>query len=122
MTTINSANNQDPTLYCAYIGGPRDGLKTGDLPVTFSGKPLTGMVSKTPLAQPAAYSVYTAYECVGDTQVDGFWRFEYRGLEGPNGETLVAQEPVVIYAGSIPSAESFQAAADSAAETAGAAE
>ena len=32
MTTYASAKNQDPSLYCAYFGGPRDGLKSGDLP------------------------------------------------------------------------------------------
>ncbi|WP_394551725.1 hypothetical protein ACDF64_12730 [Agromyces sp. MMS24-JH15] len=94
MTSIESANNQDPTLFCIYVGGPRDGLKTGDLPASLSGRPLTGMVAKLPLAQPAAYSVFAVYECVGETQVDGFWQFVYRGLEGPNGERLVAA-PIV---------------------------
>lgn len=31
MTTYPSAKNQDPTLYCAYFGGPRDGFR----PATF---------------------------------------------------------------------------------------
>ena len=50
MTTHESAKNQDPSLYCAYFGGPRDGLETGDLPAVMSGKKLTGAVSKTPLS------------------------------------------------------------------------
>lgn len=91
MAKIDSASNQDPTLYCAYFGGPHDGFKTGDLPATLSGTQLTGMVSKTPLAQPAIYSVFAVYECVSETQIDGFWQFLYRGLEGPNGETLVSE-------------------------------
>lgn len=92
MATIDSARNQDPTLYCAYVGGPRDGLKTGDLPVTLSGQKLTGMVSKIPLSTPHQFSLFAVYECTSETQVDGFWILEYRGLEGPNGERLVATE------------------------------
>lgn len=90
MTTHESAKNQDPTLYCAYFGGPRDGLKTGDLPAALAGKKLTGMVSKMPLSQPHQYSLYAVYVCTSETQVDGFWVFEYQGVEGPNGEKLVA--------------------------------
>jgi len=93
MTTSPSANHRDPSLYCAYFGGPRDGFKTGDLPVAISGKKLTGMVSKIPLSQPAQYSLFAVYVCTSETQVDGFWVFEYRGIEGPNGEKLVAREP-----------------------------
>ena len=89
---IESAKNQDPTLYCAYFGGPRDGFKTGDLPVTLSGEKLTGMVSAIPLSQPHQYSLFAVYECTSETQVNGFWIFEYRGMEGPNGEQLVAAE------------------------------
>ena len=69
---------------------PGDGLKTGDLPASFSGKKLTGMVSKTPLTQPHEFSLYAVYECVSAAQVNGFWEFQYQGLEGPKGEKLVA--------------------------------
>ena len=94
MTTYESADNQDPTLYCAYFGGPRDGLKTGDLPAFLSGQNLTGMVSKTPLSQPHQYSLYAVYVCTSQAQIDGFWRFDYQGMEGPNGEKFVAAEDV----------------------------
>lgn len=90
MTHHDSAKNQDPTLYCVYVGGPRDGLKTGDLPALMSGKKLTGAVSRVPLSQPAQFSLYAVYVCTGDAQVNGFWEFGYVGLEGPNGEQLVA--------------------------------
>lgn len=93
MTTVESANNLDPTLYCAYVGGPRDGFKTGDLPASLSGKKLTGSVTKLPLSQPAQFSLYAVYECTSETQIDGFWQFHYRGMEGPNGERLVAARP-----------------------------
>lgn len=93
MTTHESAKNQDPSLYCAYFGGPRDGLKTGDLPAVMSGKKLTGAVSKLPLSEPHQFSLFAVYECTSETQVDGFWIFSYRGMEGPNGEKLVAAEP-----------------------------
>lgn len=90
MATYESAKHQDPSLYCAYVGGPRDGFKTGDLPSVLSGKKLTGMVSKVPLSQPHQFSLFAVYVCTSETQVDGFWIFEYRGMEGPNGERLVA--------------------------------
>ncbi len=93
MTTEPSAKNLDPTLYCAYFGGPRDGLKSGDLPASFSGQKLTGMVAKLPLSQPAQFSLFAVYECTSETQIDGFWQFHFRGLEGPNGESLVAEVP-----------------------------
>lgn len=93
MATEPSASNQDPTLYCAYFGGPRDGLTSGDLPASFSGKKLTGMVSKTPLTQPHELSDYAVYECVSEAQVDGFWEFQYQGMEGPNGEALGLATP-----------------------------
>ena len=89
MATVSSANNQDPSLFCAYFGGPRDGLRTGDLPAELSGQPLAGMISKTPLSQPYQFSLFAVYECEGEEQVDGFWQFFYRGMEGPNGEQLV---------------------------------
>lgn len=92
MATVPSASNQDPTLYCAYFGGPRDGLKTGDLPAELSGQALTGCVVKTPLSEPHFYSLFAVYECVGEAQVNGFWEFYFRGLEGPNGEQLVAAD------------------------------
>lgn len=93
MTTYESAKHQDPSLYCAYFGGPRDGLKTGDLPAAMSGKKLTGAVSKMPLSEPHQFSLFAVYECTSETQVDGFWIFTYRGMEGPNGEKLVAAKP-----------------------------
>src|SRR6476659_8977894 len=69
MTHPNSAKNQDPTLDCAYVGGPRDGFKTGDLPALLSGKKLTGAVSRVPLSQPAQFSLYAVYVCTSDAQV-----------------------------------------------------
>lgn len=86
---MKSANNSDPSLYCAYFGGPRDGLKTGDLPAELSGKQLTGTVAKLPLAEPHQFSLYAVYVCESESQVDGFWEFRFQGLEGPNGEHLV---------------------------------
>ena len=93
MTTYPSADNTDPSLYCAYFGGPRDGMRTGDLPAPLSGTKLTGMISKIPLSQPHQFSLYAVYECASETQVDGFWEFTYIGMEGPNGEQLVAAQP-----------------------------
>ncbi|WP_298863527.1 hypothetical protein [uncultured Microbacterium sp.] len=90
MSTVESAKNQDPTLYCAYFGGPRDGFKTGDLPAPMSGKNLTGMISKLPLSEPYFYSLYAVYKCTSETQIDGFWEFHFIGMEGPEGEQLVA--------------------------------
>jgi hypothetical protein len=49
-------------------------------------------VSKLPLSQPHQYSLYAVYVCTSETQVNGFWIFEYRGMEGPNGEKLVAAD------------------------------
>ena len=93
MTTHETAKHQDPTLYCAYVGGPRDGFKTGDLPAVMSDKKLTGAVSKLPLSEPHQFSLFAVYECTSETQVDGFWIFTYRGMESPNGEKLVAATP-----------------------------
>lgn len=90
MTTVPSAKNQDPTLYCAYFGGPRDGMKSGDLPAVLSGKKLTGSKMALPLSKPAHYSLYAAYVCTSETQINGFWEFHYVGMQGPNGEQLVA--------------------------------
>lgn len=90
MTSHESAKNLDPSLYCSYIGGPRDGLKTGDLPAQMSGRKLTGIVSKMPLSRPSPFSLYAVYKCTSETQIDGFWIFDYQGMEGPNGEKLVA--------------------------------
>lgn len=92
MTAHESAADKDSLPFCAYFGGPHDGFKTGDLPAELSGKKLTGMVSKVPLAQPAHHSLYAVYTCTSETQVDGFWRFDFQGLEGPNGEKLVSEE------------------------------
>lgn len=91
MATVPSANNQDPTLYFRCIGGPKDGFKSGDLPAHFSGQPLTGMVFKSPMSEPHQYSLYASYECVGEAQVNGLWEFYFQGMEGPNGEMLVAK-------------------------------
>lgn len=60
----------------------------------FSGKSLTGVVSRTPLTQPHQYSLYAVYVCTSETQVNGFWRFEFVGFEGPNGEQLVAPDSI----------------------------
>lgn len=97
MATTPSAKNQDPSLFCAYFGGPRDGLKTGDLPVTLSGTKLTGMVVSMPLSEPSEFSLFAVYECTSETQVKGFWEFHFRRMEGPNGERLVAtRKPVPV--------------------------
>lgn len=85
MTTYSSANHRDPTLYCQYFGGPQDGFKTGDLPAFLSGEKLTGMVAKTPLWQPHETADFAVYVCTSETQIDGFWRFDYVGIEGPGG-------------------------------------
>ncbi len=90
MTTVPSANNQDPTLYCQYFGGPKDGFKTGDLPAELSGMSLEGTVMRSPMSQPHEFSLFAVYECTSQTQVNGFWPFEFRGMEGPNGELLLA--------------------------------
>ena len=90
MTTCGSAKGQDPSLYCAYFGGPRDGWKTGDLPTLLSGQKLTGMTSHLPLSQPHQFSLVAVYECTSETQINDFWQFHFRRIEGPNGERLVA--------------------------------
>jgi hypothetical protein len=92
MTGYPSADNKDPSLYCKYFGGPRDGFKSGDLPASFSGRKLTGMGMKIPLAQPADFSIFAVYQCLSETQVNGFWEFYFQGYEGPHGERLVAAE------------------------------
>lgn len=86
-----SADHSDPSLYCAHFGGPRDGFKTDDLPAELSGMKLTGTVSRIPLSQPHEFSLYAVYKCTSETQVDGFWEFHFQGLEGPQGEQLVAK-------------------------------
>jgi hypothetical protein len=91
VTTSASAQNQDPSLYCAYFGGPFDGLQTGDLPAVLSGEKLTGMVSSIPLAQPAALSPVAVYVCTSETQINGFWRFDYQGMKGPEYESVTAR-------------------------------
>ena len=92
MSTHESAANQDPTLFCAYFGGPRDGFMTGDLPVALSGNKLTGSVARIPMSQPSAFSLHAVYVCTSETQIDGFWEFRYIGMEGPNGEKLITEE------------------------------
>jgi hypothetical protein len=92
MTTVPSANNQDPTLWCAYFGGPKDGFKTGDLPAELSGLSMEGTEIRSPMSVPHEFSLYAVYRCDGTAQVDGFWPFHFQGMEGPNGERLVAAE------------------------------
>lgn len=79
----------DPSLISEFFGGPLDGLRTADWPPPLSGQSLHGMVSKTPLSQPATGSIFAVYRCTSTTQVAGYWRFEFVRLEGPNGERLV---------------------------------
>lgn len=88
MTTVPSAKNQDPTLYCEYFGGPMDGFRTGDLPAELSGLSLHGTVTRTPLSQPHRFSLVAVYECTSETRVNGFWRFTFVHMEGPDGEIL----------------------------------
>ena len=57
-----------------------------------SGKKLTGAVVRLPLSQPAQFSLLAVYVCSSEAQVDGFWRFDFVGMEGPNGEQLVAAD------------------------------
>lgn len=80
----------DQTLISEFIGGPLDGRRTADWPPQLSCKSLHGMVSKTPLSQPARGSIFAVYRCTSEAQVGGYWRFEFVRLEGPNGERLVA--------------------------------
>lgn len=54
---------------------------------------LTGMEIRIPLSEPHQFSLYAVYVCTSETQIDGFWQFHYRGMEGPNGERLVAATP-----------------------------
>jgi len=93
MNGEKSAEVPDPTLYCKYFGGPRDGFKTADLPPQMSGQKLTGAVTKLPLAEPTNFSLFAVYVCTSQTQIDGWWEFHFQGLEGPNGEKLIAQQP-----------------------------
>lgn len=90
MTT--PAGNGDPSLHCVYIGGPRDGFRTGDLPLVMSGKKLTGMETRIPLSQPHEYSLFAVYLCTSEAQIDGFWQFHFQSLTGPNGEQLIGEE------------------------------
>lgn len=93
MTTQESAQHQEPSLFCAFFGGPRDGFKTGDLPITLAGSKLTGMEIRIPLGQPAQFSLFARYVCTTETQIEGFWHFEYISLIGPDGEQIVAKRP-----------------------------
>jgi hypothetical protein len=93
MMTHEPANSKDPSLLCEFIDGPRDGLKSGDLPAGLSGQRLTGMTLRLPMTQPAAFSLHAVYECQGESQRRGFWQFFFIRLEGPNGEQLVTALP-----------------------------
>ena len=59
----------DPSLRRSYVGGPRDGLLTAELPAALSGQKLTGVVSSIPLSHPAEFSLHAVYECVSDSQI-----------------------------------------------------
>lgn len=90
MNEYPSAAGLDDSLMCAYFGGPQDGWKNGDLPAVMSGRKLTGDISRIPLGQPSQSSLFAEYKCTSETQVDGYWRFDYQGMVGPNGEELAA--------------------------------
>jgi hypothetical protein len=60
MTTQESAQHQNPSLFCAFFGGPRDGCKTEDLLITVAGS-----------------------VCTPETQIEGFWHSEEINLVGP---------------------------------------
>jgi hypothetical protein len=92
MATHQSANHQDPTLFCTFIGGPRDGLRSGDLPSSLSGQKLTGTTMRLPLTQPSHFSLHAVYECHGDSQADGLWEFHFVRLEGPDGMQLTSTQ------------------------------
>jgi hypothetical protein len=92
MANQKSAKNFDSSLHCAYFGGPRDGFRSGDLPASLTGQKLTGSTMRVPLSQPSTFSLFAVYVCTSDTQVDGFWEFHFVGMEGPNGEKLIAAE------------------------------
>lgn len=83
----------DATLCCEYFGGPRDGLRSADLPANLSDEKLTGMTVKLPLSQPSHFSIFAVYVCRSESQIDGFWELYFAGLEGPNGEAMVASHP-----------------------------
>jgi hypothetical protein len=72
MATSESANNQDPSLHCAFFGGPRDGFLTDDLPAERAGQKLTGMTMQIPLGKEAQNGLVAVYQCTSDEQVDGF--------------------------------------------------
>lgn len=81
-------SDADQTLVSEFFGGPLDGRRTADWPAQLSGRSLHGMISKTPLSQPASGSIFAVYRCTSETQVDGLWHFEFVRIEGPNGERL----------------------------------
>jgi len=96
MSTYESAKNQDPSLYLACFGGPRDGFRTGDLPAALSGQKLTGMSLSLRLGEPIHFSLTALYLCTSETQIEGFWRFDFVEMLGPDGEHLVAKAPAVV--------------------------
>jgi len=81
--SARSGRHADPTLYCAFYGGPQDGFRTGDLPAELSGQPLTGVELKTPVGEPGAG--WAVYVCSSETQIGGFWRFDFVGYRGAAG-------------------------------------
>ena len=101
MTIYESSKNEDPSLFCTFVGGPRDGLRTGDLPASLSETPLTGMTMRLPMGQPVQFCLYAVYECRSEVQIDGFWEFCFRDFEGPNGEDLESAEKVASATGSV---------------------
>jgi hypothetical protein len=102
MSSHRSAGNLDSSLQCAYFGGPRDGFRTGDLPVSLSGQKLTGSTMRLPLSQSSTFSLFAVYVCTSDTQIDGFWEFHFAGMEGPNGEKLIAAGDDQVHARQFP--------------------
>lgn len=77
MARVGSENTQGPSLCCAFFGGPRDGLRTGDLPADLSREKLTGAAMQIPLAEPAHFGLFALYRCTSEKQVDGFCRWSH---------------------------------------------
>jgi hypothetical protein len=92
MSSSGISPQLDSTLYCAYFGGPRDGLRSADLPRSLSAEKLTGTKVKLPLSQPSHFSIFAVYICRSESQIAGFWEFYFEGMEGPNGEAFVASD------------------------------
>ena len=93
MSSSETSAQIDATLCCEYFGGPRDGLRSADLPSSLSGEKLTGMTVKLPMGHPSHFSIFAVYVCRSESQIDGFWELYFAGLEGPNGEAMVAARP-----------------------------